>query len=195
MKRQHAMSEAGFSLVDMIVVCVLIGIIGAMAIPSITSSLDGLRLGQAARNVEREMQTAKQRAVSKGRVMRIHFNCPGNGQFRMVELLGSPRIPKTADNNFTARCSELTYPYPAPDNNPITVPNLDGPIQRLDSQITFGAAQSLEFWPDGTAHFNNGNTPWGLIPVAGITVSVSRNSHTQPITVNGLGKVQLQPQQ
>jgi prepilin-type N-terminal cleavage/methylation domain-containing protein len=182
--------DAGFSLIDMLVVVTLIGIISAIAIPTLINSINGMRLGQAAREVERELQLAKQRAVAKSRPIRIRFNCPAAGQYRIVEVIGSPSVPTAADGAAN-RCDPTAYPFP-PDSNPLTRPNHDGPVKRLDEQVSFTAAQTIEFWPDGTAHYDNGTgNPWALIPTAGIAVTVSRAGKTSRMTVNGLGKILL----
>jgi Tfp pilus assembly protein FimT len=191
MSKGHWSAAAGFSLIDTLVVVALIGIISAMAIPTMTGTIERMRLGQYAREVERELQTAKSRAVGKGRPIRVRFNCPAAGQYRIVELIGTPASPAAADSA-TNRCSETLYPFP-PDNNPITRPNLDGPVRRLESSLSFAAAQTIEFWPDGTAHYDAGGVnPWPMIPVAGINISLTRQGSTSTISVNGLGKVQLQ---
>ena len=69
-------NERGFTLVDMLAVVAIIGIVSAIAVPSMLGAMERVRLGQSAREVERELQTAKARAVVKGRAMRVRFNCP-----------------------------------------------------------------------------------------------------------------------
>lgn len=188
-------SQRGFSLIDMVVVVSLIGIISAMTVPSMMASLDAMRLGQAARGVERELQVAKARAVGKGRAVRVRFNCPASGQYRITELLGTVSVPTAADAAAN-RCDPVVYPFPASDNNPLTLPNHDGPVQRLDTSVAFDLPQTIEFWPDGTAHYPAGGaaSPWPMIPVAGVQVRLVRKGVTAAITVNGLGKIQLQTQ-
>jgi Tfp pilus assembly protein FimT len=179
----------------MMVVVSMLGIITAITVPSLTATLDGMRLGQEARTVERELQVAKGRAVGKGRVMRIRFNCPAAGEYRITELIGTVSTPAPFDTAAN-RCDPVAYPSPAADNDPVTLPNLDGPVRYLESSVAFDLAQTIEFRPDGTAHYADGgaSNPWPMIPVAGIQIRLVRKGVTSTITVNGLGKIQLQAQ-
>lgn len=194
MKKAAHIGEAGFSIVDLVVVVAIIAVVSGISIPLMLGTIDRMRLGQSAREVERELQQAKQRAVGKGSVLRVHFNCPTAGEFRSVELLGTTSAPLAADAASATRCrTNGAYPFPAPDKNPLTRPNLDGPPRFLDRTVTFGAVQTIEFWPDGTAHYYDaGANPWSMIPTAGISLTMVKSGKTAGITVNGLGKVQLQ---
>ena len=182
-------SAAGFTLIDTLVTITIFCIIAGMAVPLVRDVNEGLRLNSAAREVERELQTARLKAVTTNRPMRVRFNCPAAGQFRMVELIGSPSVPAGADAPAN-RCSQTAYPFPAPDQNPSTVPNHDGALHQLQSSVTFGATKTLEFWPDGTAHEETGlGNPW---PVANTAITLVKGSKVKTITVNGLGKILLQ---
>jgi hypothetical protein len=111
----------------------------------------------------------------------------------MVELIGSPSAPAAADDAAN-RCQEAVYPSPAADNNPLTRPNHDGPMRRLPTGITFGAANTLEFWPDGSVHQQNGATlPWPVVGIDGTSVTVVKNAVTKRIDINGVGKITLIP--
>ena len=142
---------AGFSLTELLIITAVLAVVTAVAIPSLTSLRERMRLSQSAREVERELQSARNKAVLNNRPMRVRFNCPAAGQLRVVELIGTPSVPAAADLAAN-RCAEGTYPYPAADRDPATRPNLDGPVLRLDSRVQFGAVQTLEFWTDGSAH-------------------------------------------
>jgi prepilin-type N-terminal cleavage/methylation domain-containing protein len=184
-------NQRGFTLVDMLAVVVILVTASAIALPSMISAMDRAKLPQAAREVERELQTAKSRAVIKGRAMRVRFNCPSAGEYRMVELLGTTSVPLAADSAVD-RCSPTLYPYPAGDSDPVTTPNLDGPVRTIDSTIVFGNTEVIEFRANGTAWYEAGPGDFDLIPVAGIQITLVRDSLTETITVNGLGKVSLQ---
>jgi prepilin-type N-terminal cleavage/methylation domain-containing protein len=184
-------TQQGFTVIDMVVAVAIVGIISAIAVPTVTSAIETTRLVQVTREVERELQVAKSRAVGKGRVMRVRFNCPAAGMYRITELIGAPSAPAAADNAGN-RCDQVAYPFPAADADPLTLPNHDGPIRMLGSAVTFGAVQTLEFWPDGTAHYNSGANPWQMVPVAGVTLTLTRKGTTSRITVNGIGRIQLQ---
>ena len=75
MSTQVWREQRGFTLIDMLATILVLGIILAMTVPTMIASLDRMKLGQAAREVEREMHMAKSRAVSKGRAMRVHPRC------------------------------------------------------------------------------------------------------------------------
>jgi prepilin-type N-terminal cleavage/methylation domain-containing protein len=185
----------GFTLLELMVVIALICIVGGMAVPAITSSSEQMRLSNSARQVERQLQMARMKAVRADRVMRVRFNCPATGQYRMVELLGTVQTPATddADSRAAVRCSDASYPYP--DINPefFAAPNNDGPIQNLLNGVAFTSVQTLDFWPNGTAHMGGASTP---IAGAGVTLQVYSTKYgttvNKSITVNGLGKITLQ---
>jgi len=188
-------SRAGFTLVDIMVAICVAAIIMAGALPALVNVADEMKLGQAQRDVFQEMQTARLVAVSSNRPIRIKFNCPKSGEYRLVELIGSTSFPDAADTAGD-RCSATKWKYPANDNDPTTRPNHDGPVRDLPNNVTFSSGPSLEFWPDGTVHRQTaGENPWNPVAVdaTGVEVSVVKNGIAKKIRVNGLGKIQLIP--
>ena len=190
-------TQAGFTLVEMMMTLAVFAILAGAAIPQFTDMTGEMRLRQNLREVERELQTARLRAVTANRPIRVRFNCPSAGQYRMVELIGSPSDPdpEDADTNLD-RCSTSDYPYPADDVNRLTVPNHDGPVRELHPSVAFstGASKTLEFWPDGTVHqwaTAATEAPWSSVPTTGTAITVVKGTLTASITVNGLGKIQI----
>ena len=190
----RAPGNAGFTMVDILATIAILATLAAIATPQMFDGVDRLRLGISARDVEREQQFARLKAVSTNRPMRIRFNCPAAGQFRVVELIGTPRVPVAADGAAN-RCDETIYPYrpTGSDANRMTRPNNDGAMKRLQPLATFTVFPTLEFWPDGSVHMDAGaGNPWPALTAAGATITLSRKGKTRNITVNTLGKIQLQ---
>ncbi len=187
----HVREDRGFTIIEVMLVCAMAGIIYAMAVPGIVAGLRFVRLNAAARQVHSELQSARLKAVSGDRPMRIRFDCPGARYYRVVELIGTPSMPDPVDSAAN-RCDSITYPYPLKDTSRLTRPNLDGPPRFLPIGMSFVGAQTIEFWPDGTAHAAPGGPPWpAIVGDPGITMSVTDGTRTRSITVNGVGKIQM----
>ena len=185
-------SRAGFTIIDTVVTLTVMAILMAMALPTIVDVTSGLKLGQAQREVMVEMNSARLTAVSSNRPMRIRFNCPETGKFRVVELIGTPSSPDPNDSA-SDRCSDTKWKVPANDTDPVTRPNHDGAVRILPSQVDFSAVATLEFWPDGTVHKQlSGENPWTQLDAStGATIKVRKGTEEKMISVNGLGKIQL----
>jgi prepilin-type N-terminal cleavage/methylation domain-containing protein len=185
--------QSGFSLIELLMVVALVGIMSVIGLPLLQQMNGSIQLGEAARQVERELQSARMTAVSANQPVRVMFNCPAAGEYRMVELIGTPGVPAAGDG-VVGRCSTTTYPFPAPDNNPITRPNNDGPLRTIPDQVSITTSTTIEFWPDGTAHTNTGGiNPWPPIASPGTYIILTRSGKTKSILVNGIGKIQLIP--
>ena len=216
-ERRHRVSArtseiAGFSLVEMLAVVAVIAIMAAVAIPGMQSEVAGLKLGIATRDVQSELQRARLKAVSSNSYMRVRFNCPVAGQFRMVEQIGSALATDAGDDtngNSVTRCGDFTkYPYKAtgPDQDRLSKPNNDGPIRYLQSGITLTIAgipdptyPVVEFAPDGSALIPPSvacpaNTIcWARVPNAGsVVITLSKGTQTKTVTVTSAGNVQMQ---
>lgn len=186
--------RAGFTLIELMVVLAVFGIVAAVAMPLLGQALERYRLGMAIREVERELQTARVKAVQTNRPIQVLFDCPAAGQFRRVEVLSEPGVPDARDNQLT-RCDPTTFPYPAADTDPVTRPNNDGPLHYLAQGTVFSGVSGIEFHPDGTAwsDASGGSIAWSNIPVSGVLVTLTRNADSRSIIVNGMGRVFLQP--
>lgn len=180
-------SEAGYSLIDVIVTIGVFALLAAVAVPSLGGVSERMRLGQGQREVERELQTARLKAVTANRRVRVRFNCPAAGQYRLVEVIG------TAADDAANRCVETAYPAVPADNNPLTRPNHDGPVRFLPRDVSFGAAAALEFAPDGTVKYQSGTTFVDVPDPDGTAITLTKTGSTDVarVTVNRLGKVQL----
>lgn len=175
-------ASLGFSLVELLLTVAVFATLSAMALPVYHDLAEVSRLNSATREVERELQAARLKAVSTNRRLRVRLNCPVAGQFRTVEVLG------TGADTAADRCTSTSYPYPAPDQNLFTRPNLDGPI-RLVTQLTTITNGAIEFRPDGTAWDASTGTPVGIATT--VTFTVTRYTRSRTVTVNAMGKIQM----
>src|ERR1044072_7940158 len=100
--------------------------LASVAVPRINGMLQSQRAGNAARQVERELQSARLKAVSTSHPMRVKFNCPATGQFRLLEVTGV-----ASTDAATNRCSATAFPFPGPADALRSTPSLDSPVQSL----------------------------------------------------------------
>lgn len=175
-----SLSDRGFSLLELMIVVAILGTIVAIAVPVMQDLTANIKLAEAARLVERELQTARLKAVSTNRRLRVRPNCPSVGYVRTVEALG------TAEDTAAGRCSQTTYPFPAADQDVITRPNFDGPVRTIPSGATVAGA-IIEFSPDGTARV--GGAANGIATEE--TWTITREGTSRLVTINGAGKIRV----
>jgi Tfp pilus assembly protein FimT len=174
----------GFSLIDTMMAIAIGAILCAVAIPSISRSLDSARVIAATRGLERELQMAKLKAVSLNRVMRLRINCPASqNAVRFVEITGVA-LTDTASN----RCDANVYPYPGPRDNDPATPEADGPVRHVDARLTV-TGNDVEFSPKGTATTVVAGTPKAIASTVSITVS--GGGFTGFVDVTALGKIDI----
>jgi prepilin-type N-terminal cleavage/methylation domain-containing protein len=175
-------SHRGFSLVELMLSVALIGTMVAIAVPVMKDVTAAMKLNEAARLLERELQGARLKAVTVNRSLRVRLNCPGTGYVRRVEVLGS------AIDSATNRCLTTAYPFPAPDTDLTSRPNYDGPVLILPAGATV-TGTDLQFNPDGTT---NQLVAGVLQAMDTVTLTVTRQGKSRTVTVNNAGKIQLQ---
>ena len=173
----------GFSLVELLMVVAMIGTLAALAAPVMGDMNASIKLSDASRMLERELQDARMKAVSSNRVLRVRTNCPAAGNIRRVEVVSA------AVDGAANRCSETAYPFPPADTDAMTRPNYDGPIRILPNGATVTNA-ILQFSPDGTASQVVNGAVEAI--ATNVTVTVTRKAKSKSVTINAVGKIQVQ---
>jgi prepilin-type N-terminal cleavage/methylation domain-containing protein len=176
-------SANGFTLTELLLVVALIGTMAAVALPVMKDMTASIKLSDAARMVVGELQDARIKAVSTNRVFRVRMNCPSAGYIRRVEVLA------TAVDSSANRCLQSAYPFPAADNDVMTRPNYDGPVQTLPNGATV-TTTIVQFSPDGTANEVVAGVPQAIATT--LTLTITRSGKSKTVTINAVGKIQLQ---
>lgn len=184
--------HAGYTLVELLAAMGVVVILTGMGMPVLGRAIEKYRVGMTIRDVERDLQAARMKAVASNQPIRVRFNCPAAGFYRVVELIGNAGAP-VAEDAAPERCSDAVYPFPPADLDPLTRPNQDGPLHQLPPNVTFQSTQTLEFWPDGSVHTGSGSvaSPWPVVSPAGVEISIQQGTKTSAVVVNGIGRVMI----
>jgi type II secretion system protein H len=176
----RAGTSAGFSLVDTMLVVALVGTAFAVAVPSLSQTVGAWKLSTAAKELDRELQAARYKAVSLNRTMRLRLNCPSAGDYRIVELTGVAATDTAAN-----RCNPAVYTFPAAADTDPATPIADGPLRNIGQSITL-VGRDLQFEPDGTARQIVAGVPQTIGGT--VTLRVTQSARTMRVSVNGLGR-------
>ena len=184
--RRAARSDAGFTLIELLIVSMLALAVSAIAAPAFSSFRESQRARNAARLVERELQTARLKAVTASRALRVRFDCPVPGQFRVLEVTG---VATTDDS--ASRCDPLAFPFPGPNDSLRATPSLDSPVFHLPDDTTVtGAIRQFEFDPRGQVFAVSGTGDATALG-ADATLTITRHGWTNTVTINALGRIKL----
>jgi Tfp pilus assembly protein FimT len=176
----------GFSLTELMLVVSIFIVMVSVGVPATLNVNEAMKLGNTVREFERELQSARLKAVQANRTLRVRFNCPAVGRYRRIEVLGS------AADATTTRCDETAYPFPSPRDADPATPAYDGPARYLADGVQLVAgAQGVDFFPDGRAFQVSASGAVTPIGQDGLLLTLSKRSQSRTVNVNGMGRVEL----
>jgi Tfp pilus assembly protein FimT len=180
--RKH---EAGFSIIEVTVVAAVTMITIGLAAPSITGAIETYRFNSDVQSVAATIRSARFTAVASNVTMRVRFNCPEAGLMRIVEVTGDATI-----DNASGRCDLDSFPYPAADQDPDTLPNNDGPVVRMSASTDFPSnMSSLQIDTAGRVRVLTGCPACAAgSPGAVLLINDERTDTARQITVGASGK-------
>jgi len=114
-------NNRGFSLLELIVTCGVVGVCAAVAIPSMNNAVQRNRVITSAQLVSAQIREARLAAITRNQFFRVAFDCPATGAIRMLEVTGDPAV-----DDDPGRCTT-------------NLPN-DGPPMYMPEGVGFGEA-------------------------------------------------------
>jgi type II secretion system protein H len=104
--RRCRASSAGFTLLEMMVVVIMVGVLVTLAVPAISTQMRDRRTNQAAHEIAMLYRTARALAMGRGSAVMVHYDATGAGRLEMREAqnvtMGSggceTRLPATSCN-------------------------------------------------------------------------------------------------
>jgi len=169
--------SSGFSLVELLVVVVIIGVVMRFALPAVGSLLKGSSLSRAANMLTDEMSRARQYAISKNRAVEVRFyrfadpevpgenvNDPTTGSFRGLQCFEIPSQQLNDEDVPLPIGSFVRFPDGIVMNDTDDLSNLIGPTSAsflqtapgpIDPELPGGVGKKylgvpFRFLPDGS---------------------------------------------
>jgi type IV fimbrial biogenesis protein FimT len=161
--------QAGFTMVELMIVMVVIAILSAIAVPNIISWLPNYRLKSAARDMLSNFQKAKMEAVKANKDVIIQFT---TGAYTPSGQVGSYRIfvDDDSDGNFTAGERVLAQ-------------------VNMPKNVSLDDANNTTFTGDTTGYNSRGlpwNNRWGSVEIR------NNKSRYYKASLSAAGHVKLQ---
>jgi prepilin-type N-terminal cleavage/methylation domain-containing protein len=182
----RAGGQSGFTLIEIVIVMAIAITMAAITVPRISDLLASQRARNAARDVERELQVARLKAVTSAHAMRVRFNCPVAGQLRRLEVTGVPTTDNAAN-----RCDPVAYPFPGPNDMLQSTPSFDSPVIYLPTGTAVATAfPQYEFGANGMVYSVDATGTVAAL-AADATVTVTLNGWSNGITINGFGRIKF----
>lgn len=95
--------EKGFSLVELLITVALIGIVGAIAIPSIMQQLPKFNMRGASRDITAKLMMARLRAIQENRQYGVSFTSGAIDSFSVVKCADNPCTTTSSWSEVVAR--------------------------------------------------------------------------------------------
>lgn len=186
MSGRRGNGQDGFTLLELVLILAASVTIASLTLPRFNNFMQAQRARTAAQIVERELQSARLKAVSASRSLRVRFNCPAAGQLRILEVTGV-----AATDNAANRCSVTAYPFPGPNDSLRSTPQHDSPVIQLPSGTSVTAtALNYEFSPSGNVYAVSASNVVTTLN-GDATLTVTRSGYSRTVTLNALGRVHL----
>ena len=150
--------QAGFSIVELLVVLAIAGVIGAMALPSASRTLADMRLHNDARALHNLLSLAKMRAAAKYARVRLH--CDLGAESYVLETWDSTAGAWVAEENPQTLSTNVDFDFNGLSDPPDDTQNAIGqaaPCKAPDGVTDLGDTACIVFNSRGIPIDSNGN--------------------------------------
>jgi prepilin-type N-terminal cleavage/methylation domain-containing protein len=182
--------ETGFTIIEVIVVIVIIGILAGFAIPSFSTWIPNYRFRSAGQNLYSNFQLAKITAVKRNRNCTVSFSVPDSNKYiningtnydYVVYVENFPaNLEYDAGEDIVVRRSWAEY------DNYVLFDTTQGGGDGLSFVSNDNGFPSISFRPNGMPIDNEGNVSSGTV-----FIKNSRNNNTMSINVSAAGSVNI----
>ena len=179
-------TDGGFSLLEIMVVVVLIGLMGIFAGADITSFRPNMQLNGVARNLFSDLQNAKMEALKNNETCEISFNQTiGAATYDYVAYLDM-NVP--LNYTYDAGTDQLVFQVSwAKDYKFISLDTTEGGGDGLTFVNNGAGNPTIAFQPDGLTADPSGNISSG-----GSAFLVNTTPKTVTVTINRVGNISIQ---
>ena len=165
--RKSLMTQAGYSLIELMLVTGIMGVVTGIAVVQIGSSKQGLNGDGAMRVVLSQANQARELAITQRRNMRLSFTSPNLVQIMREEVpwptpAGPPTLTTISSVPFEGGLKFMTI---APSVSTPT-PEDNGNSSAVSFSNANGVATEIKFAPDGTLIDQKGDALNGTVFVA-----------------------------
>jgi len=151
----RAGSSAGFTLIELLVVVAIVLVTAAFAIPTLTTTMDGIRLRGTLGSASNIVQRARIQAIKRNAYQQLHFSnaCGGQVVLFVTDGTDGAACPAAAGNSLSSQLW-LSAEFSIPG----TPTGAGAPPQLTTKQMWGTAAVFLHTNPDDP-HFNSRGLP------------------------------------
>ena len=163
--------QAGFSLLEMIVMLCIIGILSTMAVLQMGQAVPAMKADGAMRVVMSQLNTARELAISQRRYMQVKFLAPNQIQIIRKDVDTSGTVTGTTILSTVTFEAGITY------NKLSGIPDTPDAFG-MTTSVDFGTATTIQFATDGELISETGGPLNGTVVLASPSIANSSRAVT-----------------